>query len=135
MNDRRFDALAKALADRCSRRVALAGGIATCFIGLGAGDARLPGLAQDAVSPVASPLATPDASRGPLDLLTGTPEAGAKLIVRSDAGACKGPWETCPMASPGPDGAIPKSYPTTECGSGTCATTYRFGLVVGAVST
>lgn len=136
MAPRRFDALARALARRPSRRAAVLGGLAAAAA-MGLGRVRPAGLAQDAyptppprdaspeASPVASPatapLASPVGSPGPLDLLAGTPVAGGEVLGR-DGGACQGRHKGCPSyqdASPGSADA-PLAYPAAACCSGTC---------------
>lgn len=132
MDVRRFDTLTRLFADRSSRRAAVLGGLAAVAGGLGASRAGRLGLAQEAgspaASPAASPLASPAASPGPLDLLAGTPAAGAELLGR-DGGACKGSRETCatdPSIALGQ--AVPDSYASSECCSGICAK--RVGRIV-----
>lgn len=120
MDDRRFDALARAVARRSSRRAAVVGGLAAAAVGLGLGRPRLPGLAQDAASPGASPAASPLASPGPLDLLGGTPAAAGNGLRRL-GDVCKGFKATCatdPSIQLGQ--AVPDAYATDECCSGSC---------------
>lgn len=95
----RFDALARLLADRSSRRTAVLGIIAAAG-GLAVNRAWRPGLAQEAASPVATPAASP----GPLDLLAGSPAADGAALARFGEGGCKALYDPCTS--------------TTECCSG-----------------
>ena len=75
MDALRLEALSRFVTTRASRRMALIGG-AAAILEIGARVGR-PGAAQDGGTPSASPAASPGATPGLLDVLAGTPVAGA----------------------------------------------------------
>lgn len=129
MDERRFDAFARGLARRPTRRGAVLGGLAAVAAGLGVGRVRPAGRAQEAspaaaalgASPVASPSASPVGSPGPLDLLAGSPAAGFGVLGR-DGGTCQGRHKGCTsyQAAVPNSAEAPLAYPSAECCSGTC---------------
>lgn len=97
MTPDRFDALAKTLTRRCSRRTATVAASALALAGLVPLRTGRSGTAQDRATPGATPAASPGpgetptaspvASPGPLDLVSGSPPAGddqAELRRQSD---------------------------------------------------